>query len=211
MLFVLTNRLTMWKNLSLLEQRYGLLMLRILTIRTKSIYQKKKKLLTHDYYINRFKEEFQFIREETKRVRQDLKTPIIITHHKPPQRGDFISFITEQKVPCWLYGHTHYSSSEYNGSTLVVSNQWGYPQLGEDPWKSGFFSEFVVDIDSSTHTASVVMMTNKHDDYVKHLEQLEEIEFERKRKEKQNSAVSTGQRGGPVKRGGPIQRGGTKK
>merc|ERR1712080_748732 len=100
-------------------------------------------------------EQLRFLKRQLQQARMDKCQLIILTHHAPTglnshmkPRTDMQKLLrymeyTELKVlikkyhgilKLWGFGHTHYSSRQIIGSTMIVSNQMGYVRLGhEDP------------------------------------------------------------------------------
>lgn len=92
---------------------------------------------------------------------------MVITHHAPcvressrPEQVDnpwTCSFATElldgatifSQVQCWVFGHTHYTTSFTKGGIRLVSNQRGYPHAGSAVAKRASMSSHDFDINKT--------------------------------------------------------------
>lgn len=95
--------------------------------------------------------------ENSKRLIQEEKPDIVVTHHgphmdvQPPQfRGGmlapaFTSDLSDMGVPVWICGHTHFCCDFEDRGTRFVSNQAGYPHETM-PGIETFDPEFIMEV-----------------------------------------------------------------
>ena len=110
----------------------------------KAIYFGKNRL-TVEQYNEMHAESLAFVKEAVET--SDAEHIVVVTHHVPTEavtadkyKGSPLSsgfttelgdWIADSRIDYWVYGHSHTSIETTIGSTKIVSNQFGYIDLGE--------------------------------------------------------------------------------
>ena len=110
----------------------------------KAIYFGRNKL-TVEQYNEMHAESLAFVKEAVET--SDAEHIVVVTHHVPTEavtadkyKGSPLSsgfttelgdWIADSRIDYWIYGHSHTSIETSIGNTKIVSNQFGYIDLGE--------------------------------------------------------------------------------
>jgi len=104
-----------------------------------------------------YNEEMAFILNEIECAKNNNQVAIVMTHFPPEQSIIHLTQKYKGYFSLWLHGHTHYTSSSLVGdTTLIMSNQYGYTQLGR---KDGNFCTDCV-IESNGPVGKIRMLSN---------------------------------------------------
>lgn len=139
---------TLWSEIpkaNELEVEYRLNDYRCITIKHPHE-QQERKLRVQDT-VAMYNDELAWLKKELKMAQEKQETVIVMTHHAPLMHGVCEARFLGQPHNCafasdlphlmghnlhtWIFGHTHYTSSQFVHNTNVISNQQGYLHVQE--------------------------------------------------------------------------------